>query len=89
MIPAPSDAERQSGLAELRALRAYYYWILFDNFGDIPLITTMSQDLPEKHQERMSHDFVVRELNEVIPALNEEQGGKCMDASTNGQEKPY
>ena len=26
LIPAPSDAEIQSGLAELRALRAYYYW---------------------------------------------------------------
>ena len=75
LIPAPSDAERQSGLAELRALRAYYYWILFDNFGDIPLITTMSQDLPEKTSRTDVYDFVVRELNEVIPALNEEQGG--------------
>lgn len=75
LIPAPSDAEIQSGLAELRALRAYYYWILFDNFGDIPLVTTMSQDLPEKTPRAEVYDFVVRELSEVIPSLNEEQGG--------------
>ena len=75
MIPSPSVTEKQTGLAELRALRAYYYWILFDNFGDIPLVTTMSQDLPEKTPRAEVYNFVVRELSEVIPSLNEEQGG--------------
>ena len=35
----------------------------------------MSQDLPEKTPRAEVYDFVVRELSEVIPSLNEEQGG--------------
>ena len=35
----------------------------------------MSQDLPEKTPRAEVYNFVVRELSEVIPSLNEEQGG--------------
>ena len=40
--------EKQQGLAELRAMRAYYYWLICDNFGDAPLVTTSTMDLPAK-----------------------------------------
>lgn len=74
VIPAPSDAAKKEGIAELRALRAYYYWILMDNFGDVPLVTTTSQELPEKTSRKDVYDFVVKELTEAIPDLSEEQG---------------
>lgn len=74
LIPA-SSTEKQQGLAELRAIRAYYYWILMDNFGDIPFVTTTAQELPEKKSRADIYNFIVNELIEVIPDLNEEQGG--------------
>ncbi len=76
IIPASSPEEKQEGLAELRALRAYYYWILMDNFGDIPLTTTITQELPEKTSRGEVYSFIVNELTEAVPHLNEEQGGK-------------
>ena len=70
-----SDTEKTQGLAELRAMRAYYYWQICDNFGDAPLVTTTAMDLPAKNTRREIFDFVENELIEVIPNLSEEVGG--------------
>ena len=75
VIPTPSDTEKTQGLAELRAMRAYYYWQICDNFGDAPLVTTTAMDLPAKNTRREIFDFVENELIEVIPDLSEEVGG--------------
>ena len=75
VLPAPSDAEKTVGLAELRAMRAYYYWQICDNFGDAPLVVTTAMDLPAKNTRKEIFDFVVKELQEVIPSLSEEQNG--------------
>ena len=63
------------GLAELRAMRAYYYWQICDNFGDAPLVTTTTMELPSKSNRKEIFDFIVKELKEIIPSLSEEQGG--------------
>lgn len=73
-VPAPSSARKESGLMEIRAVRAFYYWLICDNFGDAPLVTEVSNELPEKSSRREIYDFVVSELLEVIPHLSEEQG---------------
>jgi hypothetical protein len=75
IIPAPSEDDKKDALAELRALRAYYYWMICDNFGDAPLITKPSTDLPTKNTRTELYDFIVSELIQVIPDLNEIQGG--------------
>ena len=76
LLPAPSDAEKKAGLAELRAVRAYYNWLICDNFGDAPLIKTRTSELPEKSSRREIYQFIVDELTAIIPDLDEEQGGK-------------
>lgn len=75
IIPAPSPQDKKQGLAELRTLRAYYYWILMDNFGDIPLVTAMTQELPEKTSRSQIYDFIVKELADAMPDLTEVQDG--------------
>ena len=74
-VPAPSAEEKEKGLMELRAMRAFYYWLICDHFGDAPLVTTMSDELPEKTPRKEIYNFIVGELIEVIPHLSEEQGG--------------
>lgn len=74
-LPAASEEEKQAGVAELRAVRAYYYWLICDNFGDAPLLKEPTFDLPEKSPRKDIYDFVVSELNEVISSLSEVQGG--------------
>lgn len=76
IVPAPSSAEKEHALAEVRAMRAYYYWMICDNFGDAPLVFEVSDALPAKSTRKEIYDFVVKELTEAIPKLSEEQGGK-------------
>ncbi len=76
IIPAPSEEERLDAIAELRALRAYYFWMICDNFGDAPLVITTSQELPEKSTRQEIYNFIVSELNEAIPDLSEVQGAE-------------
>lgn len=75
-LPAPSEADKKAGIAELRAVRAYFYWLICDNFGDAPLIKEPTSDLPGKAARKDIFDFVVSELQAAIPDLDEEQGGK-------------
>ena len=75
-IPAPSSTLKEQGLAELRAMRAYYYWMVCDNFGDAPLVTTMEQVLPEKTSRKEIFDFIVNELKISIPQLNDVHSGE-------------
>ncbi len=74
-VPAPSPADKEAGIAEVRAARAYYYWMVCDNFGDAPLVSTLSSDLPAKSTRKEIYDFIVSELNAVIPTLSDVQGG--------------
>lgn len=75
VLPAPSDNEKRKGLAELRAVRAYYNWLICDNFGDAPLLKERTSELPEKSTRKEIYQFIVDELKAVIPDLDEEQGG--------------
>ena len=55
----PVDAAtKTSTTAELRALRAYYYSILLDNFGNVPIVTDFtSTDVPS--QSRMGTNTMI------------------------------
>lgn len=57
-------------IAELRALRAlYYYWAL-DAFGNIPIVTDFTDvEAPSTKPRQEVYDFVLSELNEIIPLL--------------------
>lgn len=75
IVPAPSPAEKELGLAEVRAMRAWYYWMICDNYGDAPLVTERTSDLPEKTPRQEIYNFIVSELTEIIPRLSDELGG--------------
>lgn len=55
--------------AQLRTLRAYYYWRLMDMFGRIKIITTPGQDSPQVDRPAV-FEFVVNELQAALPDLN-------------------
>src|SRR5690606_16631887 len=59
--------------AELRAIRAYYYYLLLDMFGNVPIVTDFEdQELPANSNRKEVFDFVESELLEVIPGLRSE-----------------
>lgn len=57
-----------SQLAQLRTLRAYYYWRLMDVFGNIKLFTALGTDIPQSTRSE-AFDFIENELLESIPDL--------------------
>ena len=68
-------AIKDATIAELRAVRAYYYTLLLDNFGNIPIVTDFtSTELPEQSTRQEVFDFVVGEFTDVMPLLSSEAG---------------
>lgn len=74
LIPIEGDVLRAT-LAELRGIRAYYYYFLLDVFGNVPIVTDFTDtELPHQSTRQQVYDFVVSELNEILPDLSEEAG---------------
>ena len=56
--------------AELKALRAYYYYNLLDLFGNVPIVTNFEDTaLPSNSTRKQVYDFVEKELLDAIPHL--------------------
>ena len=61
--------------AELKAMRAFYYSLLLDHFGRVPIVTDFTDtELPQQATREEVYEFVVSELTTVIPNLSEETG---------------
>ena len=62
-------------IAELRAVRAFGYYLLLDNHGNVPIITKIDPNdtsLPKQNTRAEVYAFVVKELNEVVNELSED-----------------
>ncbi len=67
---AQSDA-LQVSMAKLRAMRALYYWMLIDNYGDVPLLFT-NIDAPEKpfrNKRAQIWQAIVSDLESALPLI--------------------
>ena len=62
-------------IAELRAIRALWYYILLDNHGNVPLVTAFTDETPTQATRQQIYEFVVKELTEVLPNLSKENDG--------------
>lgn len=65
-------------LAEVRALRALFYYYIMDLFGEVPLIEKSTPALEDIVQEKRSKvfEFIVKELMESEPFLAEERSNQ-------------
>lgn len=59
----------QTFRAEARFLRALSYWHGVDMYGPIPLVTEPSGTPPDQATRQQVFDFIVSELNAIIPDL--------------------
>ena len=66
-----TDEQYKAYRAEVRAIRALYYYYLMDMFGNIPLVTTASESTENAEQASRPevYRFIVKELQEVTPLL--------------------
>jgi hypothetical protein len=69
------DKTKAATIAELRAVRAYNYAMLLDNFANVPIVTDFTAtDLPTQATRQQVYDFVVKEFTDVIPLLTDVTG---------------
>lgn len=79
----PVNNNKENLVAELRALRASYYYTLCDIFGNIPIVTQFDVPegyLPKQNTRKEVFDFITNELKEAIPLLSDKA-----DQSTYGR----
>lgn len=57
-------------MAELRGLRAFWFYVLCDYFGNVPMVTDYTDtDLPVVTPRAEVYAYIVKELTEIIPLL--------------------
>jgi hypothetical protein len=75
-----TDAVKAANVAEIRAMRALYYFFMMDLYGNVPIITTFPVATPPATQARSAvFAFIESELKAVLPILP----AKSSNASTN------
>jgi hypothetical protein len=72
-------------VAEGRALRAFYYYILMDDFGGVPIVTTTDVGFKERSTRRELFDFIEGELI----AARDSGLPETWDAANNGRVTKY
>ena len=71
-----SDAEA-SKIAEAKVLRAFFYYLLIDDFGNVPFYTdnNITVDKIPQSSRKEVYDFVVKEITENVDLLSITKGG--------------
>ena len=65
-----SEEDKKPIFSELKSVRAYYYYMLLDLFGNVPIVTDFEDlGLPANSTRQEVYDFVESELVAAIPYL--------------------
>lgn len=64
----------ESSIAELKTLRAYYYYLLMDLYGNVPLVTDFETppDSVSNSSRKEVYEFLDDELRQNIPLLSDD-----------------
>lgn len=67
---------RDNLISELKVLRASYYYILIDLYGNVPIVTDFKDDsLPQQSTRKQLFDFIIKEVKDNIDNLSETPRG--------------
>ena len=73
------ETDKVAVIAEMKLLRASYYWVLCDFFGNVPIVTDFDIPLgylPEQNTRKEVYDFIVKELTDNIPLVSADNNTK-------------
>jgi len=70
--------------AELRGMRAFYYYMLCDMFGGVAIVEEVSADAPARNSRVEVFEFVEKELNAVMSDLPVKGSGNDYGKFTQG-----
>jgi len=72
LTPFATEESAQITIAKLKVLRAFYYYLLIDNYGDVPYVTSFFEApaQPELSPRAFIYDQIVNDILESKPALS-------------------
>ncbi len=71
----PTGAAKNTNLAEIKTVRALAYFMMLDNYGNVPLDTLYGDFAPKTNTPRAEvFNFVEKELKAAIPYLSDASG---------------
>ncbi len=74
--PGISEANKVRFLSEIRGVRAFWYYILCDQFGNVPIVTDfLDRSQPETNSRSEVYDFIIKELIEIKDSLRSDVPG--------------
>lgn len=73
-----NEEQKNAYQAEIRAIRALFYYYIMDMYGRIPLVTSYNEMQDEVRQSERSEvfRFIVNELQEVVASLPDEHSNR-------------
>jgi len=67
------SAAAKLSIAKFLTLRSFYYWLLIDNYGDVPFVTSFANPIPVekpfKNKRAFIFEKIVKDLEWSIPKL--------------------
>ncbi len=79
------DDLKERTLAEIRGVRAFWYYMLIDFFGNAPLVADYeSTELPSLSSREVLYAFVIDELNEIKDVLRDDVSSESYGKFTQG-----
>lgn len=69
----PLSETKNEVLAELKVLRASYYYVLCDVYGNVPIVTKFDVEagfLPKQNTRKEVYDFIVKEITDNLQYLS-------------------
>lgn len=69
---APDGAAKQTALAEIKVMRAFFHFLMMDLYGNVPIITKFgATETPKQSTRAEVFTFIEKELKEALPDLND------------------
>jgi hypothetical protein len=73
LLALPSVTSNAAAVAELRVLRAYFYWVLMDLYGNVPIVTTLGESVAQSTPSQV-YSFIESEITtnaDLLPKKND------------------
>jgi len=82
---SPAIADKEPFLSQIRAARAFRYFILLDEYGNVPIVTDFTDlSKPSTNPRAEVYDFVLSELNAIKDVIRSDVSASSYGKYTKG-----
>ena len=80
-----TEDDKESALAEIRGVRAFWIYVMMDAFGNIPLTVNFKDtELPETKTRQEAFDYIISEINAIKDMLRSDVSSASYGKFTKG-----